>query len=358
MEAALLFKDLNKAEFTLMWETVSLDEMATRLKAHKRTLQAWARMMGLPRKQVIDSGSNGAALVFPTNPGEEYSDFIKLKADRVMIIGDCEIPDHDVEMFEHVVSAARHFKIDTLIINGDFVSNDAFSKWARVHAYRLMFRDQVDLTALTLRVFLQTFKHIIYLPGNHERWLPKAVDGEITMKDILGEIPGLEISDYPYLYLTSAGQEIFVCHQREYRRIPLSAPITICQSRHIHCWCGHTHRQCFGWDPSGKYWLIEGGHCRSEPHTLYKRMEVTGHPKWNSGFGMIIDGFPYLIDRNNLDFWLKTQIPRVETTSKIMIGAAKGSGSTKTKSKANKKRVASKKTKSTARPKKDRTKAA
>lgn len=310
------FKDIDQQEFTVAWHAYpNLDTLAKQYGAHVRTIQHWARRLDLPPRPA--GPSKDPTIAFPENPGPEYSDFIRLKQDRVIIIGDCEIPDHDVEMFEYVVAAANHFSIDTLIINGDFVSNDAFSKWARVHAYRLMFRDQVDITAITLKVFLQTFKRIIYLPGNHERWLPKAVDGELTMKDILGEIEGLEISDYPYLYLTSAGEEIYVCHQREYRRIPLSAPMAICSSRHIHTWCGHTHRQCFGWDPSGKYWLIEGGHCRSEPHTLYKRMEVTSHPKWNSGFGMIIDGFPYLLDRHNFDFWLGVKLKDLEISSKV-----------------------------------------
>lgn len=310
----LKFKDIDKTEFATFWETTPVPIIAQYYGVHYRTIQLWASTLGLTSRA---SGiRKDPAIAFPGNAGEEYDDFIKMEQDRVIIIGDCEIPDHDIEMFEHVVSAAKHLGIDTLIINGDFIANDSFSKWARVHAYRLMFKDELNLANMALRVFMQTFKQIIYLPGNHERRLPKAVEGEITIKDMLGDIEGIEISDYPYLHLTSGGEKIFVCHQKEYRRIPLSAPLALCSSRHVHTWCGHTHRQCFGWDPSGKYWLVEGGHCRSEPHTLYKRMEVTSHPKWNSGFGMVIDGFPYLIDRNNIDFWKTTKIDQASKAAK------------------------------------------
>jgi predicted phosphodiesterase len=326
----LQFKDIDKNEFAIDWETMSVATMAQKYGAHGRTIQYWAKQIGLPSRAA--GIRTEAAIAFPANAGEEYNDFIRLTAEKCIIIGDVEIPDHDIEMLEMVVTTAKRLEIDTLIINGDFIAMDSLSKWARVNAFRLMLRDEVKLAEIALQAFMQTFKQIKYVTGNHERRLPKMIDGELSLKDILKDIPGLEFSEYPYLRLTSGETEILVCHQKEYSRVPLAAPLRTCSSRHINVWSGHCHRMAFGWDPSGKYWLVEGGHCRSEPHTLYKRMEITSHPVWNSGFGMIINGVPYLIDRNNFDFWLNRPLVQAEN--------------------------APKKTKNTARPKKNRTKVA
>jgi hypothetical protein len=37
---------------------------------------------------------------------------------------------------------------------------------------------------------------------------------------------------------------------------------------------------------------------------------------WNAGFGICIDGMPYLVDKNNVDFWLSIQPPQIETELK------------------------------------------
>lgn len=262
-----------------------------------RTLRRW-------KQKIRESEEDIAATVFPESPTPRYTDFLKLEAKRVIILGDCEIPDQDAVVFQMVSDLATRLGVETLIVNGDFMAMDSFSAWPKQNMQFLNFNHDLDLAIQSLKAFLNTFDSIYYLIGNHERRLSVHNRGEITLERYFKDMVGISYSNYTYAELISGGKEILVCHPEEYSRVPLAVPGKICSVHHKNVISGHTHRLCQGWDTSGKYFLVESGHARSEEQTAYKSFKMTSHPKWNAGFVLVINGEPYLIHKGNFDFWM------------------------------------------------------
>ncbi len=297
--------DINQAEFledTFKFQTFQLAAKYNRSERPIRRYKHYLR----------DHGFEVGDGLFPLASGPRYDKKMQIHADRVLILGDAEIPDHDAEIFDMALSIARHWELPELIINGDFAAMDAFSKWMRDHPKRRTYDDEISATKEALKVFLKYFEKIHMVNGNHERRLQHATEGQISFGQQLSEIYNVEFSQYSDGYLYSGGEKINFMHQKEYSIIPLSVPLKHIQAEHCHLACAHTHRLCFGWDRSGQYWLIETGHCRDVERTLYKQERKTGHPKWNAGFVMVIDGYPYLIDKRNFEFWIALRPNREE----------------------------------------------
>jgi hypothetical protein len=307
----ITFEDIDQIEFAKQIPIMTALQQAKIYRVRERTIRVWRKLVQVANGNLTRKKSGPApAIAFPLNANGVYDDIIEMQSNKCIIMGDAEIPDHDIGMFETIIKVAQTHKISDLIINGDFMSLDCFSKWARSQVYKLAFQEELEPALISLQVFLQTFKRIIYLTGNHERRLAHALEGHITIGAFLQQLGGVEFSEYAYCNLKSGDRDWLVCHQKEFSRVPMSVPKKICESRHTNVWCAHNHRLGWAYDPSGNYYLVEGGHCRSEQHTAYKMLQMTTHPHWNPGFGMLLDGNPYLIDYNNLDFWLTVKLPR------------------------------------------------
>lgn len=273
------------------------EQLAEKYDVSFRTLRRW-------KQKIRESEEDIAATVFPESPTPRYTDFLKLRAERVIVLGDCEIPDHDPEIFRMVADLATKLGIETLIINGDFMAMDSFSAWPKQNMQFLNFNHDLDLAIQSLKAFQNTFDSIYYLIGNHERRLSVHNRGEITLERYLKDMTGVSYSNYTYAELISGGKEILVCHPEEYSRVPLAVPSKICSVHLKNIIAGHTHRLCQGWDVSGKFFLVESGHARSEEQTAYKSFKMASFPRWNSGFVCVINGQPHLIHRENFDFWM------------------------------------------------------
>ena len=241
---------------------------------------------------------------YPQSPTEDYDKYIDIKYDRVLVLGDCEIPDHDDEMFSMATDLAHKFNIKHLILNGDFVALDPFSSWPKTSTSKVDFSQQLDLVDKVIETFLVYFKTIDYVTGNHERRLPYKTEGNTHMGHYLRHLEDVTFSEYSYCFLNSGDTDIIVCHQDNFSRLSQSVPAKIAGVELKNILCGHTHRLSFGYHESSKFWTVDGGHCRDVIKTSYKARRINTFPKWNSGFVMIIDGFPYLIDKRSFNFWM------------------------------------------------------
>jgi predicted phosphodiesterase len=306
----LKFEDLDKIAFLAFRKTHSQTETARYFGTNERSVRNWERKLGTnPGERAAISKD---AIAFPA-PAEHDCLVGReiIYSDRCIVISDAEIPDHSVEIFEAVISIAQKFGIKDLIINGDLVALDSMSAWAKAVVRKVFFREELEASQRAVQVFLQTFDRIFWHSGNHERRLNHKVDGELSIGDFFVHFAGVKFSEYSSCILKSGGQDIFITHQKNYGSIPLSVPRKMFSTKLMNILCGHSHHLAMSYDPSGRYWLVEGGHCRNAQNTVYKQMRDTTHPEWNPGFVMIDKGRPYLIDHNNLDFWLSVA-PNVE----------------------------------------------
>ena len=250
---------------------------------------------------------------FPEPLGKTYDDFITISSNRTLILGDSEIPNHDPEIFELAYTLARRFGITDLIINGDFLALDCFSNWMRSAVYKLSLDDEIDQAKQVLLTMNNQFKRIVWSTGNHERRVAYRVDGQLNHSKLFETIDrnALTISEYGYCILQSGPPGSipwFITHPKNYSRIPLSLARELAAARLMHILSGHTHHQAMGRDRSGRFWLVDGGCCRDVSKTRYKSVEVTTHPAWNSGFTIIINNVPYLINKENASFWQKVRL--------------------------------------------------
>jgi predicted phosphodiesterase len=208
-------------------------------------------------------------------------------------------------VLEQGLDLAQKFDLQVLIINGDFVALDSFSTWARSAVYKLAFREDEKEPALEiLRVFLNHFPRIVLTTGNHERRLAHRMDGQITIGDFFRGIANVEYSEYAYCYLESGGRKILVCHADNYSRQPLVVPRELAAIHHMPIISGHCHHLAQGYDRSGKNWIVEGGSARSPERTHYKATRINLFPNWNLGGVFVIDGNPYLFNKENFNFYM------------------------------------------------------
>lgn len=287
-EAIVFMEDVEKLGGT--------PELARKYGVAERTIRRWKKnYRGLEKIEPIPEPST-----------KVYDEFMVIDSDRVLVLGDIEIPCHSAETLEDACKIAQKFELDTLIINGDFVALDSFSKWARSTVYKLAFKDELEPAIKIVKIFLSIFPRVYLTTGNHERRLAHRLDGEITIADFFSNMTGVEFSEYSYCILNSGGNEILVCHQDNYGRSPLTVARELASIHHKNIICGHCHHQAQGFDKSGKYFIVDGGCCRATEHTEYKATRINTFPMWNLGYTMVLNGHPYLINKSNVDFWLGT----------------------------------------------------
>jgi hypothetical protein len=298
------YNKLDKAEFLQFRKAHTQVEVARHYGISERSVRDWEKKL----EGVVVEDKPEPAIAFPANADHQcLVGKLTVYAEKCLVIGDCEIPDHSIQMFENIVTIGRRFAIEDLIINGDFLALDSCSNWPKVAVDFIQFRQELKAAKMALKVFLQTFKRITWITGNHERRLAYKFDGQLNIGDFIGDIENVRFSEYTSCILKSGGREAYITHQKNYSQIPLSVPRKLIQARHMDILCAHNHHLALGYDPSGQYWLAEGGYCRDRTRTVYKEINTTTHPEWNPGFVMIQNGMPYLIDQNNLDFWMSVK---------------------------------------------------
>jgi len=258
------------------------------------------------REMGLSVGEGG----FPISVSEDCDEYLLVRGNPILIMGDAEIPEHDAEMFGMVMDIARKFNVKTLIINGDFIAMDCFSRHNKTTVSKLDFQRELDPALESLRVFLQQFEQIIYITGNHEKRLSYALDGHITLTLFLRGLEGVAYSEYDYCIVENAGEQFYVCHPSNYSRTPCALPSKIASIKLKHVISGHTHHLSKGYDVSGKFFVVESGHCRDRHKTRYKATTANTFPEWNSGFVFLLNGVPHPIDRKSYDLWSQLKLPK------------------------------------------------
>jgi len=293
-------KDVNQKQFILESYELATYQLAEKYKCNERTIRDWKELL---RFRGMKHGSGG----FPTPARKSWTDQIHLKLENYLVLGDIECPDHNAELLDMVVSIGHKYEIEDLVLNGDAISMDSISSWAKSFADPTVFADEVRPLKGILVEFLKHFPKTRYLPANHERRLAHLTEGQITFADHIADM-GCEFTEYPYLYVHDPHNEnniTIVGHPDNFSRVAGSVPRNLARTFHYNLITGHTHRLSLQWDDSGKYFLAEGGHARKIEYTAYRQLRFNTYPQWNAGFVLVINSQPHLINPDNIDFYLR-----------------------------------------------------
>jgi predicted phosphodiesterase len=297
---------IDKEKLWLQHSLKQNEEVAKIYGISRKVLKSWIREL---KKELQKKLEDKQACEFPNSSTPDFCDYITIDADKAIILGDAEIPDHDATLFQLAYNLGSQFDIKTLIVNGDFLALDSFSSFARDTVHKLAFKEELEPAIKSLSIFLSQFSQIIWITGNHESRLSRKIEGHLNVGDFLTKFSdGIQFSEYSYMILTSGGKEIMVGHPSNYSRVPLSVPREMAAVKHMNVICGHTHHLSLGYDRSGNYFIAESGCCRNPLKTRYKQLKMTTFPSWNPGFIMILNGSPFLITHENAEFWTKVQI--------------------------------------------------
>lgn len=318
--------DLDKDEFVKLCETKSCDELGSLYSVSAKTITRWkatlrrnglfvptkrklARSYVPQRPRINDVEPNEWPDIepagFPESLEEDFTKYTVLERDRLLVFGDLHLPYHDVRVLDMAFRVAERYGIRTGLLNGDFLDNSLFSPFPKTHPnYHDFIKDEVSPGGEILKVFMRQLDELYWLEANHERWLNKRVGGHFTVFQLMESVLGVQYSQYSYAYVESGGEEILVCHPKNYRKVPGSLPLELCGRYLKNVLCGHLHRLCLLRHASGQFWACEGGHCADTKKLLYKNKNVDLHGAWNPGFVMILDGWPHLIEPKTWDAYM------------------------------------------------------
>ena len=280
---------------------LTTSELARRYDRAPSTIREW-------RIQLQREGEE-VGYGYPTSQTPEWNEYEEISGDAI-IISDLEIPDHDAETLDLATSVAIRYKIDTLIIAGDFMAHDAFSTHAEtwVAPSQRDYQAEGKIANKVLKRALEHFQRIIVITGNHDARLAYITRGYITLDAVLRKRDNITISWYRYCYLTSSGNRFLVVHPVNYSKRPLVVPSDLSVLEEPRCGVisAHTHHLACGWEPTGRYQIAETGCCRSLSRTRYKREKKTKYPEWINGFVMVRAGRVYALATRGTDwdFWL------------------------------------------------------
>jgi predicted phosphodiesterase len=238
---------------------------------------------------------------FPESPTHDYNQHIQINSPSAIVIGDSEIPDHDPEVFAMAVEMGHRLGIKTLIINGDFIEADAFSKWPKISDTGQKFPTEIDLARRTIKEFLKYFNEIYVTAGNHERRLARGTNGAVWLNMLMEGQPEMLFSEYAHLEMETPAGKWMICHPMNYSRIPLSTARELAAVKQCHILCAHNHHLSMGHDRSGKWWIVDGGCCRNPGKTGYKQMNIGTFPEWIPGFTVIKEGVPLIVSKKSFD---------------------------------------------------------
>ncbi len=263
---------------------LSDNELAAKYDASPVSVRRWRLIC--ERQGLVETA-------IPDSETPDYNQFITLKQERVLVLSDVEVPDHDADLLRYAMEVGQEYAIECLVINGDFFSFDMFTPFRKRRPQRTTFEEDLDLGVEILKGLSNQFSRIIYIPGNHEMRPIYMLDGQLPLSRFFGNegLQNITWSDYQYCFLESGGRRCLICHQKNYSGVPLSVPRRVIQQCLCDVLCGHDHKLNWGMDHSAQYWFGEGGTCRDPIKTMYRMHTVTCHPHWDPGFYMILEGW-------------------------------------------------------------------
>lgn len=216
-----------------------------------------------------------------------------------MVTADWHIPLYDPVLVNHMIETAREKKLSTLVIAGDFFNFDALSQYDPKQDGADLEREWYEGIAV-MRVLLETFDRIIYVWGNHDARMHKALGFKMKFVEamkmtfgILGQeaMDRIEFTNLDHVILKSGGQSFYVCHPANYASVPLSSARKIANKVGMNVITAHSHHCAVGHAEDGEKIVIEAGGFHDRTKTAYLQRSTT-FPTWQQGYIWVQDGIP------------------------------------------------------------------
>ncbi len=140
-----------------------------------------------------------------------------MKQTKIVVIPDCHIPFEDKKAINVALQIAKWYKPDQIIILGDFLDCGPVSHWNKQNLRARQTMNMADDFAVANKYLDQIqkiCKNVVYIRGNHEKWLDDAMDESPELAGLLDLDVNLhfkerKIKDVPFNGVYSLGHVSF-----------------------------------------------------------------------------------------------------------------------------------------------------
>lgn len=237
-------------------------------------------------------------------------DYPPITVDRPIVIRDADaiitadwhVPLYDPEYVNAMIERARHLDVRTLVIAGDFFNFDALSAYDPKQDEAGL-EGEIEAAQSVMSVLGETFDRIVFVWGNHDARLHRALGYKMQFKtamnlvfgelgrDLLAKIEFTNL-DHVWFEFSEAPPDRrrwYICHPQSYSRIPLSTARQLTAKMNANVITAHAHHCAVGYGTDGRKIAAEIGGFFDRTKTQYLQRSTT-FPNWQQGYGYLLGG--------------------------------------------------------------------
>lgn len=230
----------------------------------------------------------------------------------ILILNDLHLPYTDRRLLQAAVTlASQYYGIKQVALVGDTFNGESSSKHPKVLPPVTHDRELAD--AATIFDYLAgVFEAVYVLPGNHDLWFVKRVDGSMSFSTFVqaavrsqAALERLIVSDYDRLTVHTGGAVWTIPHQVEYSPNLLVVADRLAQKFQTNIITTHQHHSALGMDRFRRYVIIDSGGLFDASMMSYLQLRTTTRPTPQNGFVLLVDGQGKLRTPGNMTEWEK-----------------------------------------------------
>lgn len=235
--------------------------------------------------------------LLPTQDAERY--FVDIEKPVVLqgataVSGDFHIPLFDPDYLNQAIEHWREAKLKQLVIGGDFWNEDGLSSFEYKQKAAGLSYERAEGQHVLAKL-LETFKHIVFIRGNHDARFLKAIGYAVpfpeAMRMMFADLDQklmdrVTVSGLDYCLVEAGGETYRIAHPKDYSSVPNNNGRRLAAKYQQHVLCLHSHHTAIAPDASGQFITAEVGGFFDISKTEYVQ-RTTAHARWTKGYGFI-----------------------------------------------------------------------
>ncbi len=251
-----------------------------------------ASRLGLVKPSEVVEQAIQAARV-PASTQRRFDDPPRLAGD-VVIMADLQIPYHDANFINQILSLAATWHIRQLVMAGDVVDMAAFSPFGK--DAEVFAEAEFKAAETILDGMITQFDVIWWLWGNHEDRLRRMLNKELAASRFLRLFTKrddvVKITDY---YQCFVEPNWIIAHPKNASVIAGRVPAWLTEKYCANVIAGHGHLWGVSTDRSGTRLAIDIGTCCDPQRLEYTSLRLNTRPAMVQGAMILRGGFPWLL---------------------------------------------------------------
>lgn len=221
----------------------------------------------------------------PNSSRPLWTDVVHLTGEKVALYADLHCDFHDAAFVEKAIKRQVEEGVTQAVIVGDGVDFQLLSPY--IPEPNASFEREAE----ALRVIVNNINSVspdgcVYIEGNHEARLFKALKRAIGMREFL-DMVGIDddviASDYRYCYWNNWR----ICHPNQFRAVKGSLAKDLIAKHHCHIAVAHMHRFCHIKGTGGHFIGLELGMMADSYRLAYYQKAETTSPAFEKAFTII-----------------------------------------------------------------------